>query len=123
MPVTANGLEEVMQSDSSIASICCPRRFFIILHTRKLCRTLLTFWRALKIQNSLRSWDNMLRTPKWCNRMWDCRISNAVKQWATSSSSKCCWSLVRSAHCSRSPKRLSPFFQKWVKMCYFGPSW
>jgi hypothetical protein len=41
MPVTANGLEGFTQSDGSGASICCPHGFFIILHTRPVCRTFL----------------------------------------------------------------------------------
>jgi len=121
MPVTANCLEGFTRSEGSGASICCPRGFFIILHARHVCMTFLTFRWALRIRNSLRSWDNMIRTPKWCYPMWVCEISNSVKRWAPSNRSGCCWSLVRSAHCSRPPKRMSPFSKNGLKRATLDP--
>jgi hypothetical protein len=120
MPVTANGLEGFTRSEGSCASILCPCGFFIILQASHVCITRSTVWRALRIQNSLRSWDNMIRTPKWCNLMWVCKISNSVKRWAPPSSSGCC-SLVRWAHCSRPPKRMSPFFKNGLKRVLLDP--
>jgi hypothetical protein len=121
MPVTANGFEGFTRSDGNGASICCPRGFLIVLHTRHVCRTLLIAWRALRTQNSFRSWDNMIRTPKWCTRMWVCRLSNSVKRWVPSSSSGCCCSLMRSAHCSWPPKRTSPSSKNGLKRAIFYP--
>ena len=108
VPVTANGYEGFTRSDSNGTSICCPRGFIIILHTRNVCRTLLIAWRTLRNQNSFRRWDNTTRTSKWCNWMWVCRMSNSVKRWAPSSTRGCRSSPVRSAHCSRLPKRTNP---------------
>ena len=119
MPVTAKGLEGFTRSEGSGASICCPRGFFITLHARHVCRTLLIVLRALRIQTSLRSWDNMIRRPKWCNRMWVCRTSISVKRWAPSSSSGCCCSLVRLAHCRRPPRRISPPSKNGLKRAIF----
>jgi len=121
MPVTADGLEGFTRSEGNGASICCPRGFFNTLHTRHVCRTLLIVWQALRIQNSLRSWDNIMRTPKWCNRMWVCRISNSVKRRSPSSNSGCCCSIGRSAHCSRPPKRMNPSSKNGLYRAIFNP--
>ena len=121
MPVTAHGLESSTGSVGSGASICWPRGFIIILHGKHVCKVLLTDWRALRIQNSLRSWDNMIRTPKWFSLRWVCKISNLVKWWEPSSSRGCCWSLFRSAHFSRPPKRMSPFSKNGLKRAILNP--
>jgi hypothetical protein len=66
------------------------------LQTKHVCWTFWIVWRAISIQNSVRSSDSMMRTPKWWNRMCVCNMSNCVKRWAPSRSSGCCWSLVKS---------------------------
>jgi len=80
MPVTVNGLESSTRSEGSGASICWPRGFFVILHGKPVCKTLLPVWRALRIQNSHRTWDNILRSRsgtvwgwfvKWANSWSD----------------------------------------------------
>jgi len=48
-------------------------------------------------------------------------MSKLMKQWATSSSRGCCWSLVRSAHCCRPPKRMSPFSKNGLKHAILDP--
>ena len=120
-PVTANGLEGFTRSSGNGASICCPRGFFIILHARHTCRNRLAVWRDLRTQNSLRSWDSMTHTPKWCNRTWVCRMSNYVKRWDPSNSRGCCCCLRWSAYCSRPPKRMSPSSKNGLKRAILDP--
>ena len=115
MPVTADSLEGFTRSIGCGASICWPRVFIIILHGKPVCKTLLTVWRVLRIQNSLRSRDNIICTAKWFSLSGVCKMSKLVKWWAPSSSRWCCWSLFRSAHFSRPPKLMSPFSKNGLK--------
>jgi len=77
-PVTANGFEGFTRSSVNGACIYCPRGFFNF----HACRALLMVWRAIRIPNSLRSWDSMIRR----NDVTACGFVG----WTTPWSGGCC---------------------------------